>query len=264
MPVFHTKTIESILEPVAQQVSRLVILHEEAEDGNLMPDLSRPVQAVKIAVDNLIKVGNETCSVSNDDLLRKDLPVALRRVEQSSMFLIDAASLLKQDPYSVEGRKMLIEGARASKVQAIVPFIKKSRIRHCILQGVSALLLAFDESEVRKIIEICRDVLEQLALVESVELIEQLVAFVKNLSPILSRMTKEVDLREKELTHQIHRQLLSRLLEQVKNLTPENRDFIIGKLSDEIHEIIRILQLTAFDDEETWEQDEQQPLKKIL
>ena len=33
-----------------------MILHEEAEDGNAMPDLSRPVQVVKMAVDNLIKV----------------------------------------------------------------------------------------------------------------------------------------------------------------------------------------------------------------
>ena len=38
------------------QVSKLVILHEEAEDGNAMPDLARPVQMVKAAVDNLIKV----------------------------------------------------------------------------------------------------------------------------------------------------------------------------------------------------------------
>lgn len=38
------------------QVSRLVILHEEAEDGNAMPDLTRPVGAVSNAVDNLIKV----------------------------------------------------------------------------------------------------------------------------------------------------------------------------------------------------------------
>ena len=54
MPVFHTKTIESILEPVAQQVSKLVILHEEADDGNKMPDLSLPVSIVKLAADNLI------------------------------------------------------------------------------------------------------------------------------------------------------------------------------------------------------------------
>ncbi len=33
-------------------------------------------------------------------------------------------------------------------------------------------------------------------------------------------MSKEVDLRLKELTHIIHRQLLSRSLEQVKTLTP--------------------------------------------
>ena len=38
------------------QVSRLVILHEEAEDGNAMPDLAHPIQVVKLAVDNLVKV----------------------------------------------------------------------------------------------------------------------------------------------------------------------------------------------------------------
>ncbi|KAI4812949.1 hypothetical protein KUCAC02_024311 [Chaenocephalus aceratus] len=38
MPVFHTKTIESILEPVAQQISHLVIMHEEGEvDGKSHP-----------------------------------------------------------------------------------------------------------------------------------------------------------------------------------------------------------------------------------
>jgi hypothetical protein len=41
---------------VCWQVSRLVILHEEAEDGNAMPDLARPVQAVSLAVNNLVKV----------------------------------------------------------------------------------------------------------------------------------------------------------------------------------------------------------------
>lgn len=33
-----------------------MILHEEAEDGNAMPDLERPVQAVSKAVANLVKV----------------------------------------------------------------------------------------------------------------------------------------------------------------------------------------------------------------
>lgn len=57
MPVFHTKTIESILEPVAQQISHLVIMHEEGEvDGKAIPDLTGPVVAVQAAVSNLVKV----------------------------------------------------------------------------------------------------------------------------------------------------------------------------------------------------------------
>lgn len=48
-----------------------------------------------------------------------------------------------------------------------------------ILQGTSALLLSFDESEVRKIIRICKNVLEYLAITEVVETLEDLVTFVK-------------------------------------------------------------------------------------
>lgn len=60
MPVFHTKTIESILEPVAQQISHLVIMHEEGEvDGKAIPDLTVPVAAVQAAVSNLVRVSTD-------------------------------------------------------------------------------------------------------------------------------------------------------------------------------------------------------------
>ncbi|XP_052798610.1 vinculin-like isoform X3 [Mya arenaria] len=266
MPVFHTKTIESILEPVAVQVSKLVILHEEAEDGNAMPDLCRPIQVVKLAVDNLVKVGYETINFSDDQILKQDMPPALRRVEESSILLLQASDMLRADPYSAPARKKLIEGSRG------------------ILQGTSALLLAFDESEVRKIIRVCKNVLEYLAITEVVDRMEDLVTYVKNLSPVLTRMTKEVDTREKELTHQVHREMLIRSLEQVKNLTPvlisgikiyitakqtnqgvqdaqTNRDYVVRKMSDEIHEIIRVLQLTTYDEEE-WDADDIAVMKK--
>lgn len=267
MPVFHTKTIESILEPVAQQVSKLVILHEEAEDGNAMPDLSRPVQAVKLAVDNLIKVGYETIHNSEDQILKQEMPPALNRVEEASVFLIQASDMLRTDPYSAAARKKLIDGSRG------------------ILQGTSALLLAFDESEVRKIIRICKNVLEYLAITEVVESLEDLVTFVKNLSPVLTKMAKEVDTRERELTHQVHREWLQRAIEQVKQLTPalisgikifvttksqggpgleeaqSNRDYVTQKMSNEIHEIIRVLQLTTYDEEE-WDADDITVMKK--
>ena len=62
--MYQTKTIAGILEPVAQQVSKLIILHEEGEDGNAMPDLERPVEAVSKAVRNLVRVGNDTITSS--------------------------------------------------------------------------------------------------------------------------------------------------------------------------------------------------------
>jgi vinculin len=85
--------------------------------------------------------------------------------------------------------------------------------------------------------------------------------------------------REKELTNQAHREFLVKYLEDVRNLTPsfisslktyltikyqtadsdtmsvlseaeKNRDFIIRKMCDKINEIIRILQLTEYEENE--------------
>ena len=46
------------------QVSKLIILHEEGEDGNAMPDLEKPVSAVSTAVNNLVRVGHDTIASS--------------------------------------------------------------------------------------------------------------------------------------------------------------------------------------------------------
>jgi vinculin len=268
MPVFHTKTIESILEPVANQVSRLVILHEEAEDGNAMPDLSRPVQGVSIAVTNLVKVGRETINSSDDEILKQDMPSSLMRVENASQLLEEASELLKRDPYSVPARRKLIEGSRG------------------ILQGTSSLLLCFDESEVRKIIRECKRVLDYLAVSEVIDSMEDLVQFLRDLSPCLSKVSREVSNREKELTHQVHSEILVRCLEQVKILAPilicsmkvyihiieqggkgseeaaENRNYLASRMTDEIQEIIRVLQLTTYDEDQS-ELDNLTVLKKI-
>ncbi|VDM60306.1 unnamed protein product [Angiostrongylus costaricensis] len=269
MPVFHTKTIESILEPVAQQVSRLVILHEEAEDGNAMPDLTRPVGLVSKAVDNLIKVGYDTCNSSDDRILQQDMPPALQRVEHSSRLLEDACHMLKSDPFSVPARKKLIDGARG------------------ILQGTSALLLCFDESEVRKIIRGCRKVLDYLAVAEVIESMDDLAQFVKDITPWLSRVSSDVTNRQAELTHQVHRDILCRCLDQMRTLSPilicsmkifiqlgqdqnrgqaeaaENRNYLAQRMTDEMHEIIRVLQLTTYDEDE-WDADNVTVMRKAL
>ena len=48
--------------------------------------------------------------------------------------------------------------------------------------------MVFDESEVRKIIVDCKKVLDYLAVSEVIESIEDLVQFVKDLSPYLSKV----------------------------------------------------------------------------
>lgn len=245
-----------------------MILHEEAEDGNAMPDLSRPVQAVSLAVTNLVKVGRETIHNSDDDILKQDMPSALVRVENASQLLEEASGMLKMDPFSGPARKKLIEGSRG------------------ILQGTSSLLLCFDESEVRKIIRECKRVLDYLAVSEVIDTMEDLVQFLKDLSPCLSKVSREVSAREKELTHQVHSEILVRCLEQVKILAPilicsmkvfiliaeqsgkgsdeaaENRNYLASRMSEEIQEIIRVLQLTTYDEDQS-ELDNLTVLKKM-
>uniref|UniRef100_A0A8C6PUS9 Vinculin n=1 Tax=Nothobranchius furzeri TaxID=105023 RepID=A0A8C6PUS9_NOTFU len=264
MPVFHTKTIESILEPVAQQISHLVIMHEEGEvDGKAIPDLSAPVAAVQAAVSNLVRVSNFVL------FFKKEVLFNLAKVENACTKLVQAASMLKADPYSVPARDYLIDGSRG------------------ILSGTSDLLLTFDEAEVRKIIRVCKGILEYLTVAEVVETMEDLITYTKNLGPGMTKMAKMIDERQQELTHQEHRVMLVNSMNTVKELLPilisgikifvttktsgsqgveealKNRNFTFEKMSAEINEIIRVLQLTSWD-EDAWANKDTEAMKRAL
>ncbi|KAM4607861.1 vinculin-like [Polymixia lowei] len=270
MPVFHTKTIESILEPVAQQISHLVIMHEEGEvDGKAIPDLTVPVAAVQAAVSNLVRVGKETVQTTEDQLMKRDMPPAFIKVENSCSKLVQAAQMLKADPYSVPARDYLIDGSRG------------------ILSGTSDLLLTFDEAEVRKIIRVCKGILEYLTVAEVVETMEDLITYTKNLGPGMTKMSKMIEERQQELTHQEHRQMLVSSMNTIKELLPvlisaikifvatkssrgagveeaeRNRRFTFEKMSAEINEIIRVLQLTTWD-EDAWANKDMEAMKRSL
>ncbi|XP_042358256.1 vinculin-like isoform X3 [Plectropomus leopardus] len=271
MPVFHTKTIESILEPVAQQISHLVIMHEEGEvDGKAIPDLTVPVAAVQAAVSNLVRVGKETVQTTEDQVMKRDMPPAFIKVENSSSKLVQAAQMLKADPYSVPARDYLIDGSRG------------------ILSGTSDLLLTFDEAEVRKIIRVCKGILEYLTVAEVVETMEDLITYTKNLGPGMTKMSKMIEERQQELTHQEHRQMLINSMNTVKELLPvlisaikifvatkssrgagleeaeRNRRFTFEKMSTEINEIIRVLQLTTWDEDAWANKKDMEALKRSL
>ncbi|KAJ8406731.1 hypothetical protein AAFF_G00296470 [Aldrovandia affinis] len=270
MPVFHTKTIESILEPVAQQISHLVIMHEEGEvDGKAIPDLTGPVAAVQAAVSNLVRVGKDTVQTTEDQIMKRDMPPAFIKVENACGKLVQAAQMLKSDPYSVPARDYLIDGSRG------------------ILSGTSDLLLTFDEAEVRKIIRVCKGILEYLTVAEVVESMEDLITYTKNLGPGMTKMAKMIDERQQELTHQEHRVMLVNSMNTVKELLPvlisaikifvttksarsqgveealKNRNFTFEKMSSEINEIIRVLQLTSWD-EDAWANKDTEAMKRAL
>ncbi len=252
--MYQTKTIAGILEPVAQQVSKLIILHEEGEDGNAMPDLERPVTAVSKAVDNLTKVGKDTINSSQDGRLKSEMPRSLSSIEKAAGLLEDACEAMKRDPYSQNGRDRLISGSRG------------------ILQGTTSMLITFDESQVRKICRDCKKVLDYLAVSEVIETMEDLVQFVKDLSPCLSKVCQDVDARRRDLLNPYHRDTLGQHLEQVKTLAPilicsmkifiqilgqqegkgteeavENRNYLAKRMTEEIGDITRILEDTSKD-----------------
>jgi len=251
MPLYQTRTIAGILEPVAQQVSKLIILHEEGEDGNSMPDLQTPVQAVSKAVANLVRVGRDTINSSQDLKMKSEMPKSLAAIEKASDYLMEASSSLKSDPYSQGGRDRLIEGSRG------------------ILQGTTAMLISFDASQVRKLCRDCKKVLDYLAISEVIETMEDLVQFVKDLSPCLSKVSHDVEGRQKDLLNPSQRESLGQHLEQIKTLAPilicsmkifiqilnqegkgtdeaiENRNYLAKRMTDEISEVMRILEESA-------------------
>ncbi|KAJ6661783.1 hypothetical protein lerEdw1_013305 [Lerista edwardsae] len=215
------------------------------------------------------RVGKETVQTTEDQILKRDMPPAFIKVENACTKLVQAAQMLQTDPYSVPARDYLIDGSRG------------------ILSGTSDLLLTFDEAEVRKIIRVCKGILEYLTVAEVVETMEDLVTYTKNLGPGMTKMAKMIDERQQELTHQEHRVMLVNSMNTVKELLPvlisamkifvttknsksqgieealKNRNFTVEKMSAEINEIIRVLQLTSWD-EDAWASKDTEAMKRAL
>ena len=73
MPVFHTKTIQSIIKPLAEQIDHLIEIHALGEDGNPIEPLDNLIANVSAAVQRLMKVGEETVDEAQDLILKRDM-----------------------------------------------------------------------------------------------------------------------------------------------------------------------------------------------
>merc|ERR1719348_2332930 len=130
--------------------------------------------------------------------MKSEMPRSLTSIEKACECLEVASSNLKTDPYSKAGRDKLIEGSRG------------------ILQGTTAMLISFDSSQVRKLCRDCKKVLDFLAISEVIETMEDLVQFVKDLSPCLSKVSHDVEARQQDLLIAQQRDNLGQHLEQIK------------------------------------------------
>ena len=106
------------------------------------------------------------------------------------------------------------------KVIFVIEFKSNQILLLGILSGTSTLLLTFDDAEVRKILKSCKSLLEYLRVSELVETMPDLITFVKNLTPGVTETCKMVDLRQTDLTHQAHRDLLIKHTTSVKKTLP--------------------------------------------
>ncbi|KAG7250672.1 hypothetical protein CRUP_035081, partial [Coryphaenoides rupestris] len=89
-------------------------------------------------------------------------------------------------------------------------------------------------TEVRKIIRVCKGILEYLTVAEVVESMEDLITYTKNLGPGIKIFVTTKTSRSQGVEEAL-----------------KNRNFTFEKMSSEIHEIIRVLQLTSWD-EDAW------------
>lgn len=255
---FHTKLIQSILDPVAQQVGQLVIAHEEAGEGNVAYDLLTPVKAVDGAVQNLVSVARQTLASSKDEETKRDMPPTFEAVATASKMLLDACYGISEDPSSKPHKKMLLEGSTG------------------ILQGVSSLLLVFDQGEVRKMVKECQAIIDYLKMAEIIQSAQEVTQFTKALTDdnLVVRVTKKIGERQQDLTSTSHADILGEEIEQIEKALPrllssvkafvtlkqekrkgaeeaqENRNYEVESMSKSFKEIIRVIQLTSPSEEE--------------
>eukprot|EP00800_Vazella_pourtalesii_P014642 TRINITY_DN3760_c0_g1_i3.p1 TRINITY_DN3760_c0_g1~~TRINITY_DN3760_c0_g1_i3.p1 ORF type:complete len:697 (-),score=158.01 TRINITY_DN3760_c0_g1_i3:585-2675(-) len=197
MPVFHTKTIESILDPVAQQVSQLIILYEDAQRGLEIQNIGLHLREVTAAVENLLQVGQNLSATSKDEILKRELPLAGEKIENSCSMVNQAAKAFEPGAQgNVEDKHLMLDGARG------------------ILSGVSTLLLVWDESEIRKVLDICERIIEYLSVVEQVETHEEVATVSSNLQPGMNSLVNHVRARADDL---IERNLMEMLNTEVRN-----------------------------------------------
>ncbi|KND00678.1 uncharacterized protein SPPG_03801 [Spizellomyces punctatus DAOM BR117] len=135
----HTTTSKTVLSPLAEAVSSLIVIVSDAEtEGTPMPDLSALASGVESQIANLVSVGKKIQDQpSADEIMKRDMPLACEGVTKAAALLVESTQGLVSDPYSQSGRQGLLDAVKG------------------ILSGTTQVLNVFDDAEVRKILSAC-------------------------------------------------------------------------------------------------------------
>ncbi|ORY51970.1 Vinculin/alpha-catenin [Rhizoclosmatium globosum] len=133
----YSKTAKTVLAPLADAVSSLVLIFAEAELSRTpMADLTSLAHIVDDQIAHLTAIGLKVSAqaASTDTQLKEEMPDACRKVKVSSELLVTATSTIAKDPHSSIGRSDLIDGVKG------------------ILQNTTKILSIMDDLEVRRLL----------------------------------------------------------------------------------------------------------------
>jgi len=138
-----TATTKQIISPIADVVSQLIVRNAEAEQNNsAMEDISEYASVVVAQIQNFSNVVMDIIgSQGSDEILKKEMNDGNLIVKKAAEDMLSSAKHLKDDPCSKEGRRLLVDATRG------------------ILDGVTTLLNSYDDYNVRKIVQLCNDLI---------------------------------------------------------------------------------------------------------
>jgi len=139
-----TATTKQIISPIADVVSQLIVRNAEAEQNNsAMEDISEYASVVVAQIQNFSNVVLDIINTQggSDEILKKEMNDGNLIVQKAAEDMLSSAKHLKEDPCSKEGRRLLVDATRG------------------ILDGVTTLLNSYDDYNVRKIVQLCNDLI---------------------------------------------------------------------------------------------------------
>lgn len=204
----YTATSKTVLDPLADAVSNLIVIVSDAESRNAaIPDLTGLATGVKTQVDNLVQVGRRIQDQqSSDSTLKQDMGYACDVVTESSQLLVDSSRSLRLDPLSKQGMQSLLDSVKG------------------ILNGTSQILNVFDDSEVRKILSACGILKNFLSEISAGPAIDDAGAqkFVSSIAAASQNIVFVAQLASKRINELLFPSLQARLRAAINSLKSES------------------------------------------